>query len=368
MVTHNRWYRKSTLVNGTIDSRAADNFLLALERTGSDEIEVSIVSGGGSVVHGLSIFNAIRRERQRGRQVTTFNAGACYSIAAIIFQAGNPRIMSDGALLMLHLPYTESGGTADELRKSANLLDKTASELSGIIASRANQPVETVRNWLRAESWFDSREAVSFGLADRRDIEAPANAAMVAQIVNQYKIPERYRNQLRQPIDATLADIESNTRAAIRTSTYDGFKMFQRLAVDAADKLTRQPGTTASDMKRAADAVESLARAEDIPRKSTAKFTPAQAGFVSLPAGGFFLLFSQMEFVMATNTGSVAKVKIDAGYGFLAPRGGGRDLFFHCSDLVDLEFSEQLRELQVQFECVEDAAGRPRARNVRAMP
>ena len=64
------------------------------------------------------------------------------------------------------------------------------------------------------------------------------------------------------------------------------------------------------------------------------------------------------------HTGTICKVKIERGFGFISePQ--QPDCFFHASDLAaDLEWSERLCELRVAFDVVGTPRG-PRARNIR---
>jgi cold shock CspA family protein len=72
--------------------------------------------------------------------------------------------------------------------------------------------------------------------------------------------------------------------------------------------------------------------------------------------------------------GTVKAVLLDRGFGFVRPNEPGRDgmrkdLFFHVSSLVDLEFDEQLLEQSVEYDVatrVNSDRG-PRAENVRPL-
>ena len=64
-------------------------------------------------------------------------------------------------------------------------------------------------------------------------------------------------------------------------------------------------------------------------------------------------------------TGTITTVYIAKGYGFISVPAGGRDLFFHETDLAgDLTFDEQLTERRVQFDQTTGRKG-ARAANVR---
>lgn len=65
-------------------------------------------------------------------------------------------------------------------------------------------------------------------------------------------------------------------------------------------------------------------------------------------------------------TGTVSRVCVDRGFGFIA-RPDGDDVFFHVTDLDDsLGFDETLLERHVAFEVTTDErSGKPRAVNVR---
>ena len=53
----------------------------------------------------------------------------------------------------------------------------------------------------------------------------------------------------------------------------------------------------------------------------------------------------------------------DKGFGFIAPEGGDKDVFFHSSSLVDVSFDELRVDDKVSFETEESDKG-PRAVNV----
>jgi CspA family cold shock protein len=63
--------------------------------------------------------------------------------------------------------------------------------------------------------------------------------------------------------------------------------------------------------------------------------------------------------------GTIKNLRLDKGYGFIEPSGGGPDCFFHLSQLQHpLTFDETLIERHVEFD-LDPGAAKPRAVNVR---
>ena len=64
------------------------------------------------------------------------------------------------------------------------------------------------------------------------------------------------------------------------------------------------------------------------------------------------------------NEGTITKIN-ERGFGFIRTNGEPGDIFFHCHQLCELEFDEQLLERLVKFDLVETPRGKE-ARNIRA--
>ena len=65
---------------------------------------------------------------------------------------------------MIHNPFAMSGGDANELRKTATILDKIRDEIAGIYASKSKHDAEHYVNLMDVESWFNSKESLELGL------------------------------------------------------------------------------------------------------------------------------------------------------------------------------------------------------------
>jgi ATP-dependent protease ClpP protease subunit len=127
-------------------------------------LDVHINSGGGDVGHGLAISNAIRGYRGFKRTIVD---GIAASIASVIFQAGDDRVVEPGGMVMIHDPFTSAVGNAAEMRKLADDLDKHGENIAEQYARRAGGTPDQWRDVMRAQTWFKADEAVTAGLADR---------------------------------------------------------------------------------------------------------------------------------------------------------------------------------------------------------
>lgn len=154
-----------------IDGSSFQSELLALDTMGKKRIQVWINSPGGSVIDGMSIYNAILKSKTK---VDTYCAGICASIAGVIFQAGRNRIMSDYGLLMYHNPYNPDG------TKDAGL-DKIKDSLVAMIAGRCSKGEDEIRTMMDKTTWINAGEAVASGLADRIESSTEYNRKRMVQ-------------------------------------------------------------------------------------------------------------------------------------------------------------------------------------------
>lgn len=140
----------------------AEAFADEIEDITADEIEVQINSMGGDVFDGIAIYNALRTHEAR---ITTRVDGMAASIASVIVQAGDERIMLTGSQMMIHPAWGFAMGDASVMRKLAEILDKQTDIVAGIYTERAGDG--GFRELMDAETWFDADETVEAGLADQ---------------------------------------------------------------------------------------------------------------------------------------------------------------------------------------------------------
>ena len=141
----------------------AKSFINELKAVKDKNIDVHINSLGGSVFDGLAIYNALKTHTKK---VTTKVEGICASIASVIAMAGDQIEMAENSLFMIHNPFAMSGGDANELRKTADILDKIRNEIADIYASKSKHDSQHYINLMDVETWFNSSETLELGLAN----------------------------------------------------------------------------------------------------------------------------------------------------------------------------------------------------------
>ena len=143
-----------------------------------DHLDVFINSPGGGVFAGVAIYNILKRVNAT---VKTHNIGAANSIASVIFQAGDERVMAKNASMMIHNALCGICGlyNAAELRKLSAALDVVS---VAVLSSydRAKIKADAVQELMDAETWMTAEKAVELGFADyidtAKDVKVKASA------------------------------------------------------------------------------------------------------------------------------------------------------------------------------------------------
>ncbi len=143
----------------------AGEFVDQLGELDVTKLDVRINSMGGDVFDGIAIYNALRVFEA---EVTTFVDSAALSIASVIAQAGDRRVMLSGSQMMIHEAWGLAIGNAVDLRDYADLLDKQTDNIAAIYAEAAggSGKAKHFRALMAGEKWLSAAEAVDEGLAD----------------------------------------------------------------------------------------------------------------------------------------------------------------------------------------------------------
>ncbi len=126
---------------------------------GTENINIHINSGGGSVSGGIAIYNMLRRNNAHK---TVYVDGLAASIASVIMMAGDEIVMPKNATVMIHKPsasYFFTTKNADDLRKDAESLDTCQEAIMQTYMTKAKVDKEEIEQKVNDETWLTGEEA-----------------------------------------------------------------------------------------------------------------------------------------------------------------------------------------------------------------
>ena len=126
---------------------------------GTENINIHINSGGGSVFGGIAIYNMLRRNNAHK---TVYVDGLAASIASVIMMAGDEIVMPKNATVMIHKPsasYFFTTKNAEELRKDAESLDTCQEAIMQTYMTKAKVDKEEIEQKVNDETWLTGEEA-----------------------------------------------------------------------------------------------------------------------------------------------------------------------------------------------------------------
>jgi len=171
-------------------------------------LNIRLNSPGGDVFDGIAIYNRLRQFK--GKKIVHID-GLAASIASIIALAGDEIIMGEGALYMIHLPWTCACGDRTDLDNIVNRLMDVEEQMLGIYAKRTKIDRAEIRALLEAETWMNAQEAVDRGFVDK---SVEDTAPIAASAINSRwiaKKPKEFYSEakaMREKIDALKKKVE----------------------------------------------------------------------------------------------------------------------------------------------------------------
>ena len=152
-------------------------------------INVHINSGGGDVFESIAISNLLKNH---AAEIIVYIDGLAASGASVIAMAADKVIMPSNTMMMIHKAWTYASGNSDELRKTADRLDKIDGAVTQSYTSRFVGETEELETLLADETWLTAAECKTFGFCDEivDEIELTEEEDSVStkdEILNKYK-------------------------------------------------------------------------------------------------------------------------------------------------------------------------------------
>lgn len=156
-------------VDELLSERVIKNLHILDKRTHDQGIFIKLNCVGGDVHHGLAIHDAIK-ECKNHVTITTY--GTASSMGSIILQAGDTRIMTKHASLMLHPISACLSGSIYEIEKQLEAIKQDYKDMLNIYIKKIKQAksrfsMNQLEDKMRFHWEMRGKEAIEFGLCDK---------------------------------------------------------------------------------------------------------------------------------------------------------------------------------------------------------
>ena len=140
------------------------------------EIEIFINSNGGSVSEGTAIYNQLKRHPAHK---TGYVDGCAYSVASLILQACDKRIMGLGTSMLVHNMWVYTAGNAQMLRSMADDLDHWMEANRKIYLEHSNGKIQEseLMAVMDGEKILTPDDALAYGFIDEIDSDSELEGA-----------------------------------------------------------------------------------------------------------------------------------------------------------------------------------------------
>lgn len=285
-----------------------------------EQVTVGINSLGGLIAEGLAIYNLLDNFP---KPVVVEIHGIAASMASAIAMAGNPVRIPENGLLMLHNPEDFVAGTAEEMRRAAELLEKLGGSLASIYAKKTGLQLRKVQQLMDEETWLTAEEAIDLGFADelmgaidaaafpaglRKQFSSPA-ALLEAVKKERSRAVARYRRSL---LPATAAiSLEENMKNITLSQTEFDAKLkaeYDRGKAEAASEKDQAVAAARTEAQAAVTADHQAAIATARSEAAAAERARIQAVYDKLAAApGQQKLVAEMMFDGQTSGAQAAE-------------------------------------------------------------
>ena len=143
--------------------------MLFLDSQSNDDINLYILSGGGSISSGLAIYDTMQYIKS---DVCTICLGIAASMAAVLLASGTKgkRLILPHSEVMIHEPRIMGNGLTGQAIDidiyTKNLL-KTKKRMSEILALHTGKSVKTIEQDTSRDYYMNAQEALEYGIVDR---------------------------------------------------------------------------------------------------------------------------------------------------------------------------------------------------------
>jgi len=140
------------------------DFTNQLNELEGKDIQLNIVSFGGVVSDAFAIYNSLKSHSGR---ITANIYGDSASAATFIAMAADEIRMAENVMFLVHNVQGGAIGEADDLRETADLMDKLNTNIVNVYKKRTGLHASKIKKFMNAEDWWTAKETKANGFVDK---------------------------------------------------------------------------------------------------------------------------------------------------------------------------------------------------------
>lgn len=141
----------------------AQDFISEMKEYKDTPVNLRINCIGGDVFDGMAMYNIIKK---REAKTTAYIEGIAASMGSVIALAADEVVMAENSLFMIHNAWGGAMGEAEDMRKTASILEKISGEIANIYERKTRLSLNRIVEMMDKETWLNAAEAYELGFID----------------------------------------------------------------------------------------------------------------------------------------------------------------------------------------------------------
>ena len=200
---------------------SAQDFITEMKEYKDTPVNLRINCVGGDVFDGMAMYNIIKK---REAKTTAYIEGIAASMGSVIALAADEVVMAENSLFMIHNAWGGAMGGAEDMRKTASVLEKISGEIASIYKRKTRLSLDRINDMMDEETWFNAEEAYELGfvdtISDSIKVAAKYDVSKFKNItteqihnklninVNNKKMTEELKNWFNNKVDEIVASVK----------------------------------------------------------------------------------------------------------------------------------------------------------------
>ena len=200
---------------------SAQDFITEMKEYKDTPVNLRINCIGGDVFDGMAMYNIIKK---REAKTTAYIEGIAASMGSVIALAADEVVMAENSLFMIHNAWGGAMGEAEDMRKTASVLEKISSEIANIYQKKTRLLYDRITDMMDEETWLNAEEAYELGfidtISDSIKVAAKYDVSKFKNItteqihnklninVNNKKMTEELKNWFNNKVDEIVASVK----------------------------------------------------------------------------------------------------------------------------------------------------------------